>query len=156
MNDQPDTSVSKAMQESLKNYLKELWNALWIVVWGVLWYQYYENVNPYNQADQLILAIVSLFVLMNFLRECSVRIDNIFFMSGTWLMLIFGALLPNQSYEWIQPVLGYAAILFLFRIFASRKDFMDDFLKDARTDESKNDSNGDDKNGKDKMSESKL
>ena len=53
MNDQPDTSVSKAMQESLKNYLKELWNALWIVVWGVLWYQYYENVNPYNQADQL-------------------------------------------------------------------------------------------------------
>ena len=50
-------------------------------------------------------------------------------------MLIFGALLPNQSYEWIQPVLGYAAIVFLFRILFSRREVVGDIVDGLQADE---------------------
>ncbi|MBZ0256953.1 hypothetical protein K8I31_12880 [bacterium] len=149
MNDQPNISQKlwKSLQKDIQDYLKEqLWPGFWMLVWFFLWFQFYESVNPYNSSDQLILAVVSLLVLMNFLRECKVRIDNIFFLSATWLMLIFGALLPNQSYDWIPTLLGFSAILFLFRIFATRKELMDDILKDGQNDDVKIDSNGDDQN----------
>ena len=117
----------------MKDYLKEeLWPGLWLIVWGVLWFQYYDHVNPYNSTDQLILAVISLLVLMNILRECRVRINNILFLSVTWLMLIYGALMTDNSYEGIQAFLGFFAFLFLFRILLSRKEFVDEITDDAR------------------------
>ena len=50
-------------------------------------------------------------------------------------MLIVGALLPNQSYDWIQPFLTLFAFVFLFHILLNRKEIMDEIAKNGQNDD---------------------